>query len=55
MLGRKHEVKVMSEKLVEQLKNTHPSFSKDKYLGTRTKGTENDGKGEQTGEAKTTA
>lgn len=55
MLGRKHEVKVMSEKLVEQLRNTHPSFTKDKYLGTHTKGTENDGKGEQSGEAKTTA
>lgn len=45
----------MSEKLVEQLRNTHPSFSKDKYLGTHTKGIKNDGKGEQTGEAKTAA
>ena len=54
-MGRKHEVKVMSEKLVKQLRNTHPSFSKDKYLGTSTKGREKEGEGKQTSQPKAAA
>ena len=53
-MGRKHEVKMMSEKLVEQLRNTHPSFSKDKYLGANTKNREK-GETEQSGQPKTAA
>ena len=46
LLGRKHEVKVISERLVEQLRNTHPSFSRDKYLSKHTNGTEDGEKGQ---------
>ena len=32
ILSRKFEVKMISERLVEQLKNAHPSFNKDRHL-----------------------
>ena len=40
----------MSEKLVEQLRNTHPSFTKDKALAAHKKGQGKEGEKKQAGQ-----